>query len=44
MSALTIVLLIGAIICCGLCVYGITTAVRRAAERCDKGTYTPTRH
>jgi hypothetical protein len=28
-----ILVIIGAVICCGLCAYGINTAVRRARDR-----------
>jgi sulfite exporter TauE/SafE len=38
MSTVGIVLLIGAILCVGLCAYGITTAVRRS-----KDAHAPTR-
>jgi hypothetical protein len=43
MSAMTILLLIGAIACCGLCTYGITTAVRRAKDRRGQDAHAPTR-
>ncbi len=33
MSLLAVALIIAAVICCGLCVYGISTAVRRSHER-----------
>jgi hypothetical protein len=43
MSAVTILLLIGAAVCCGLCAYGIATAVRRSRDRHGQGAHTPTR-
>ena len=33
MSALTVVLIVAAVTCCALCVYGISTVVRRSHER-----------
>ena len=44
MSAVTILLLIGAAVCLGLCAYGITTAVRRARDRRAQGAHPLTRH
>jgi hypothetical protein len=44
MSAVTILLLIGAAVCLGLCAYGITTPVRRSRDRRDQGAHPPTRH
>jgi hypothetical protein len=43
MSTVTILLLIGAAACFGLCAYGITTAVRRSKDRRDQGAHAPTR-
>jgi hypothetical protein len=31
-----ILIVIGAVLCCGLCAYGINTAIRRARERRDR--------
>lgn len=33
MSALTVLLIMAAAVCCGLCVYGVNTAVRRSRAR-----------
>ena len=33
MSALTVVLIMAAAVCCGACVYGVTAAVHRARVR-----------
>jgi hypothetical protein len=34
-----IVAIIGVLICCGLCAYGISTAVRRSKERRDQAVH-----
>jgi hypothetical protein len=39
-----VLLVIGGVICCGLCAYGISTAVRRSKERRDQGTHALMRH
>ena len=39
----TVLWITAAILCVALCVYGITTAVRRAADRRRQGTRAPTR-
>ena len=33
MSLLAVVLIIAAVVCCGLCVWGISTAVQRSGGR-----------
>jgi hypothetical protein len=38
-----ILVIIGAAICCGLCTYGISKAVRRARERRHQDAHAPTR-
>jgi hypothetical protein len=39
----TVLWIIVAILCVALCAYGITTAIRRAADRRAQGTRAPTR-
>ena len=39
----TVLWIIAAILCVALCAYGITTAIRRAADRRAQGTHAPTR-
>ncbi len=36
-----ILVAIGVVICCGLCAYGISTAVRRARDRRAQGAHAP---
>jgi hypothetical protein len=35
--------IIGGVICCGLCAYGINTAIRRSKERRDRRVHALTR-
>jgi len=37
-----ILVIIGGVACCGLCAYGITTAVRRSKARRDQGAHAVT--
>jgi hypothetical protein len=39
----TVLWIIVAILCVALCGYGITTAIRRSADRRERGTRAPTR-
>jgi len=34
-----VLVVVGAVICCGWCAYGISTAVRRSRERHDRGVH-----
>jgi sulfite exporter TauE/SafE len=43
MSALGILLLIWAILCVGMCAYGITTAACRSKDHRDQDAHAPTR-
>ena len=39
----TVLWILAAIVCVALCAYGITTAIRRSADRRAQGTRAPTR-
>ena len=42
MAMVTILVIVAAVACCGLCAYGISTAIHRARARRDQQALTPT--